>query len=355
MKDRDFQFSREGDFKACPGVSLKNNEDGSLTMSQPHLCKSFVDSVGMMDSSPTFTPSSGPLFRHKDSKLFDGKEFNCRSAIGMLQCLGGDTRPDCSHAINSCARCSVEPREPHGTAAKRIARHIKGTLDKGMIIKPDMSNLCIDCCVDADFAGNWNLADAEDPGGVVSRTGFILTFAGVPVLWKSLKQDLIALSAMESECAALSAAMRSLIHLRALMAEICSKFNLACGDRVSTLSTVFEDNRAAKILATASPPRLTPRSKHIALRHHWFRSHLKVRDGSGIQIVDVQSKLNKADMFTKAQHKDAFEANRLAVCGWQCSFVLMRGRVSHVCCKRTSAHACFAFRLTSHSNKNVCD
>jgi hypothetical protein len=199
---------------------------------------------------------------------------------------------------------------------KRIARYIKGTMDEGIIIKPDMSNLAIDCAVDADFSGNWNLKDAEDPGGVISRTGFLLFFAGVPVLWKSVKQDLIALSTQESEYIALSTAMRSLVHLRALMADIRSKFDLAHGSKISTISTVFEDNRAAKILATTDPPRLTPRSKHIALRYHWFRSHIGIKNGSGIQILDVASKLNKADFLTKALAKDAFQANRRAVLGW---------------------------------------
>lgn len=234
----------------------------------------------------------------------------------MLQYLGSNTRPDIAYAINSAARYCMDPKEPHGIAIKRIARYLKGNMDEGLIINPNRDKLCIDCHVDADFAGNWNLQDAEDPGGVISRTGFILTFADVPVLWKSVKQDMIALSTMESECIALSTAMRRLIHLRGLLGDICDKFDLKYSDRISTLSTVFEDNRAAKLLATTDPPRLTPRSKHMALRYHWFRSHLGVSKGSGIQIVDVASKLNKADFCTKALARDAFVANRLAVCGW---------------------------------------
>ena len=110
--------------------------------------------------------------------------------------------------------------------------------------------------------------------------------------------------------------MQSLVHIRNLMNEICTKFNLAHGDHVSTLSAVFEDNRAAKILATVDPPRLTPRSKSLAVRYHWFRSHIGVKNGRGIQIEDVRSALNKADFLTKALARDAYQANRLSVCGW---------------------------------------
>ena len=183
-------------------------------------------------------------------------------------------------------------------------------------MKPDRSNMTLDCHVDADFSGDWDRQDPDDPNGVKSRTGFLLTFAGAPLLWKAVKQDHIALSTMESEYIALSTAMRSLVHVRALMADICDKFKLNYGDRISTISTVFEDNRAAKILATTDPPRLTPRSKSLAVRHHWFRSHIGIKDRSGIQILDVASKLNKADFLTKSMARMGFESNRLAVCGW---------------------------------------
>ena len=272
--------------------------------------------MGMKDCAQVYTPSSGPLFRHKDSDPFDHSTFHYRSAIGILQYLGNNTRPECAYAINACARYCVEPKTPHGNAVKRIARYIKGTEEQGIILRPDLDNLAIDCHVDADFAGNWNLNDPDDPNGVKSRTGFLLTFAGVPILAKSKIQDCIALSTMESEYIALSTAMRSLVQVRALMHDLCTKFDLAYGDRISTISTVFEDNRAAKILATTEPPRLTPRSKSLAIRYHWFRSHLGVKDGRGIVIEDVQSALNKADFLTKALSKDQFEANRLSVCGW---------------------------------------
>ena len=88
------------------------------------------------------------------------------------------------------------------------------------------------------------------------------------------------------------------------------------GEKVSTISTVFEDNRAAKLLATTDPPRLTPRSKSLAIRYHWFRSHLGVKNGKGIIIKDVASLLNSADFLTKALPRDHFRENRKSVQGW---------------------------------------
>jgi len=315
LKSHGYDFSRDGDFKSYLGIQIESLPDGALKLSQPHLARSVVDTVGMSQGHAVDTPATGPLFRYKDAEPFN-RAFNYRSALGMLQYLGNNTRPDCAYAINACARYCIDPKEPHAAAVKRIARYLKGTLDEGMIIKPDFMNLTLDCHVDADFAGNWNPKDPEDPSSVKSRTGFLLTFAGVPILWKSKIQDCIALSTMESEYIALSTAMRSLIHARALLLDISAKFNMAYGDKISTLSTVFEDNRAAKILAETDPPRLTPRSKSLAIKYHWFRSHLGRKNGKGIILEDVRSKLNKADFLTKAMPRDAFRTNRLAVCGW---------------------------------------
>ena len=317
LKTEGYQFSRDGDFKSYLGISLEQRDDGSIKMSQPHLARSLVDVTGLNDSNPVTTPSTGPLFRYKDSDAFDRSLFNYRSAIGIAQYLGNNTRPDCAYAINSCARFCVDPREPHGSAVKRLGRYIKGTIEEGLIIRPNLDNLAIDCHVDADFAGNWDKTDPEDPSSVKSRTGFLITFADVPLVWKSKVQDHIALSTMESEYIALSTAMRTLLFIRALFGELCEHHKLSYGNSISKISTVFEDNRAAKILATTDPPRLTPRSKSLAVRYHWFRSHLGVKkDGSGIVIKDVASAVNKADFLTKALNRTDFVANRLAVCGW---------------------------------------
>ena len=79
---------------------------------------------------------------------------------------------------------------------KRIGRYLKGTADRGMVIKPD-SNLGLDLYADADFAGLFAVEDKEDPVCVRSRTGWLLTLGGVPVTWSSKLQTEIALSTME--------------------------------------------------------------------------------------------------------------------------------------------------------------
>ena len=85
-------------------------------------------------------------------------------------------------------------------------------------------------------------------------------------------------------------------------------------NRTSHICTVFEDNQAALILASATdPPRLTPRSKSIAVKYHWFRSHLKPGE---IEIKSIPSLDQKANIMTKPLTEHSFRRERQMIMGW---------------------------------------
>ena len=63
------------------------------------------------------------------------------------------------------------------------------------------------CYVDADFAGGWSSGDHTNPECVLSRTGFVIMYAGCPITWCSKLQTEIALSTTEAEYIALSQSM----------------------------------------------------------------------------------------------------------------------------------------------------
>jgi len=62
------------------------------------------------------------------------------------------------------------------------------------------------------------------------------------------------------------------------------------------VSTVFEDNRACCILANTDLPCLTPLSKSLATKYHWFHMHLSK---DMIIVKDILSADQKGDGFTK--------------------------------------------------------
>ena len=167
--------------------------------------------MGLSDANPCMTPIASPLFKHTDSPPFD-QSFNCQSAWGISQCIGNNTHPECAYAINACARYCISPHQAHGNALKKIGRCLKGVLNDDLIIDPK-GDLSLDCCVNADFAGNHNAKEVDDPTTMQSRTRFVITLGSAPVLWKSAVQSEIALSTMEAEHIALSTAMQKLIQL----------------------------------------------------------------------------------------------------------------------------------------------
>ncbi|KAL7526553.1 hypothetical protein ACHAXR_001542 [Thalassiosira sp. AJA248-18] len=95
-------------------------------------------------------------------------------------------------------RYTFEPKKSHEAATKRIGRYLKGTMDKGITLDPN-DDLTVDCYPAADFAGLWGhqYQYPHDPHCARSRTGYVITLEGCPVVWilsKSLDNSLISQS-----------------------------------------------------------------------------------------------------------------------------------------------------------------
>jgi hypothetical protein len=130
----------------------------------------------------------------------------------------------------------------------------------------------LDCFVDANFAGTWSTDTSEDPSSFKSQTGYVITFASCPVLWCSKLQSEIALRTTEAEYIALSQSARDLIPMRGLLQELSAATKLTVGSTIAH-STIFEDNKGC--VESASAPRMRPRTRHIALKYHHFRSFVE--------------------------------------------------------------------------------
>ena len=188
---------------------VRDPKTGLIEMKQTGLINRVIDALGLDDGSVArkLTPSSGdPLIRDEDGDPFEG-DFNYASVVGMLLYLSGHSRPDITYAVNCCARYMFNPKKRHEIAIKRIGRYLKGTANRGLIINPNKlteEGLKIDCFPDADFAGLYGYENPSDPTCVKSRTGFLITICGCPVLWQSKLQSETALSTMEAEIIALA-------------------------------------------------------------------------------------------------------------------------------------------------------
>jgi hypothetical protein len=251
-----FDFTEEGNLEQYLGVDIKKLNKNSFEMRQPFLIEKILNVFENDDSNPRKVPAlKDPL--HKDEEGPPRKySWNYRSVIGMLNYLQGSTRPDISMAVHQCARFTSNPKLSHERAILYLSRYLKGTSKRGIIFDPDTSR-GIECFVDASFAPGWKPEVSNDPANVLSRTGFVIMYAGCPVYWCSKMQTEIALSTAESEYIALSQAMRELIPFIHL-------------PRPEVYCKVFEDNESC--IKMTKSEKYTPRTKHIALKYHHFRS-----------------------------------------------------------------------------------
>jgi hypothetical protein len=119
-----------------------------------------------------------------------------------------------------------------------------------------------------------------------------MTLGGCPIQWSSKLQTEIALSTMEAAYIALSQAMRELLPLCWLLLEIANAMKLPGINNYVIKSTVFEDNNGA--IATTKSVKMTPRTKHIGVKYHFFKSH--INDESGITLGKIDTNLQKANI-----------------------------------------------------------
>ena len=167
----------------CLGIQIeRDSTNNTLTMTQTGLIDRILVVMDMEDCNLKYTPvEKDPLWKDEDGPPCC-KQWEYRSIVGMMLYLAGSTRPDIAYAVHQCARFSHNPKHSHEVRVKHIARYLKGTRDKGIIMKPDADNLCIDMYADADLSGLYNTEDKQDPVSVKSRYGIVLTFGSVPIL-----------------------------------------------------------------------------------------------------------------------------------------------------------------------------
>ena len=115
------------------------------------------------------------------------QSFNYRSVIGKMSYLEKGSRSELAYAIHQCARYSADPRKEHGDAVLWIGRYLLGTPRDGLILKPDLAK-SFEVFVDSDFCGNWHKQYAREIDSVRSRHGYVIMYAGCPIVSKSQLQ-----------------------------------------------------------------------------------------------------------------------------------------------------------------------
>jgi hypothetical protein len=185
LQDLGFDLEKENDAAGFLGVTLdRDAPTGLLEMKQTGSIKRVIEALGLDDgyAKGKHTPAkTKPLVKDADREAAHGG-FSYSSVIGMLLYLSGLTRPNIAYTVNCCARYMFCPKHSHELALKQIGRYLKKTSDRGMVMNPSTGTCKIDAYPAADFAGMYGHEKPTDPSCVKSCSGFIITFADVPIL-----------------------------------------------------------------------------------------------------------------------------------------------------------------------------
>jgi Reverse transcriptase (RNA-dependent DNA polymerase) len=311
-----FEIEDEGAIDDYLGVKIvKSDKDGTFQLTQPHLINSILEDLQLINHGKTAskTADTPATFENKLHKDVDGPKFDYpwdyRSIIGKLNYLEKSTRGDLAYSVHQCARFMSDPKRSHGEAVKRIGRYLLSTRAMGFFLRLDFTK-SFECWVDADYYGNWNPLVTDDPSTAKSRSGYVITYLGCPLVWASRLQTVFALSTAEAEYIALSTALRDVIPMMDLLKEMKEM-----GYNVQTHPTVhcklFEDNSGA--LEQARVAKYRPRTRHINAAWHHFRSYVADKL---ISILPIDTKSQLGNIFTKQVSLEDFVRFRKIIFGW---------------------------------------
>ena len=153
-----------------------------------------------------------------------------------------------------------------------MVRYLKGTPELGVKFTPDPTKI-FECNADADYCGNWSKDFADvDPSTAKSRSGWIILYAGCPVIWASKLQTHIATSTTMAEYLSLSSALRDVIPLMELLDEFNDRKYEFISAEPKIYCKAFEENSGA--LEIARLPKMRPRTKAINVVYHHFREYV---------------------------------------------------------------------------------
>jgi uncharacterized surface protein with fasciclin (FAS1) repeats len=183
----------------------------------------------------------------------------------------------------------ANPAEHHLLAAQRVLRYLSGTTDLALVFnRCTDSHLKLEIYTDASW-GN-DRADRK------STTGTVVRFNGNLISWLSKKQEATAISSTEAEYYALSTATQEALWYRTWISEVF--------DRDITV-TIYSDNQSA--IAISKNDTIHSRSKHIDIRYHFIRDHIKQKH---IVVTWISTKSQQADLLTKMLTTSQFQQLR---------------------------------------------
>ena len=273
-----------GQLKHFLGLEVDRTHEGIFLCQQKH-AKDLLKKFGMLECKPISTPMepNAKMCEHEGKDLKDATMY--RQLVGSLLYLTL-TRTDISYAVGVMSRYMQNPKKPHLEAVRRILRHVKGTIDYGLLYKKGEDCKLVGYC-DADYAGDHDTRR--------STTGYVFMLGSGAISWCSKRQLTVSLSTTEAEYRAAAMAAQESTWLIRLMNDLHQLVDYAV--------PLYCDNQSAVRLA--ENPVFHARTKHVEVHYHFIREKVLEEE---VELKQIKSEDQVADLFTKGLSGSKFES-----------------------------------------------
>ena len=279
---------------------VRDRTAGTITLSQEAYIKQLLVDHGM-DINTVKTvdnpcdPSLTTVLTHNSEALDSTLHSTFRSIIGGLSYAALMTRSDIAYAVSFLSRHLAAPTMQHLNAAKRKLRYLAGTAHYSMIFQSPTSTeqkSSTSPLYQYPIVAYTDASHGNDLSDRKSTTGTIIKLFGNTICWQSKKQKCVALSSAEAEYYALSQTVCEALWVKQWLYEVYS---------INQPILVLCDNQSA--IHLTSHDAIHQRSKHIDIRYHFIRDHIKQHS---INVKWLQTAKQEADILTKAMNTKQF-------------------------------------------------
>ncbi|CAN0135394.1 unnamed protein product, partial [Heterosigma akashiwo] len=281
-----YDLTDQGELTQILGIKVVRDKRGKcFHLSQTSFIKDALAKFGLdylpacrtpIDHTVDLTPTPGFKAELSDANLY-------RSMVGTLAWVANWTRPELAFAVHKLQRTQNNPEPKHFEAVQRAFRYLKGTQSESLRLGGD---LVLRAFSDADFCN-----DRIDGKSV---TGYILFLGDAPIVWSSKLQGAVTTSTVEAEYLALRSAVKDIMWLRSLLAE------MGCPQHDPT--PVVEDNSAC--VEWANDLVVSKRNRHFHVSYHLAKEQVSL---GTIRMFFIKTHDQVADILTKALNAANFE------------------------------------------------
>ncbi|MBW0510313.1 hypothetical protein O181_050028 [Austropuccinia psidii MF-1] len=283
----EFDMKDLGKANLLLGIKINHLDDG-FSLDQEHYIKELADKYGIRDLIPSNTPLKPHLqlsnSSEKEHEEFNNLNINYRSAVGSLNYISSNTRPDITFAVSHLSQFLEKPGLQHWNACLQVFRYLFYSKNLCLTFKNHGFHH-INTYADADWGNN--------PIDRRSISGFTVSINLHLISWRSKRQQTVSHSTTEAEYQSLSDAAKETTWLINLLNEI----------QITTSPLdplLLNDNKGAIDLALNDANHSGFKTKHMDIKFHFILELLK----KGTMLLKhVPTTAMNADFLTKAVGK----------------------------------------------------